>query len=1019
MVSHLVDLYLQQDQFDQLIDRLRRPSRATADPRTSALLVSEAYRVSRDVSSARQVLEPILADRPRDTELLMQMVALSRDLDDLQSAIAYQKQLTTVTDTAENRNVLFSMLIDAGRLDEAEGFLPALDQADDVAALLATVDRAIGRNDIQTAIRLSRTMLKKRDDLWEVKTRLAGLLIRHGQFNEAIRLADQVRELPLQDDAQPISQRAGNGPGGTGPPNTLNSRSPDALRIHDRPFVAKIAAFLAPTNVVNPFGGQVAAATIDIENYSQAKFISLGVKLYAAVYKRELGEFFNQNRGADQDLLKSADKPKLWDVRDRLVWVTSGSVPVTESMRSRCRDLLNQIVWRLAELDPDGTRALVASHISDRASAGALLRSYPSSAQSPHLVEPLTDAQADLLLRNYKQQHNEAASAPAYLSPPIVYRELLAAGRIKAANAIIKSYDTGPDSIVDAIRSLEFFNSISERRASLQTMKHAHAKFANWSAVATPLMLESLYRQSLTAARASAQSEQLEWAVDMMIALEAIRKNRSPSSGTPTGVMPSGVVASYTTSGSRRLRKVLTVPFSDALMSGTFAQSFLETTGFAGSSSLQKQWLAHLSKSVSLLPRETEESNRERKLRGILAAYARWWAGSPQDAHDALRDLSQQYPDDADLQIEIARLAVVLKRPNEAVARLDQLDLKNPTSSLRAEWIALGAASQTGDVDRARIAAQRLSQMQLDPTTEMTLVRQLITLSMPDLAAKMLARLSHRKAVSVSGLLSIATYYLKLGDNDAAASAALIALKKSQASGNTRLVESYNRNAVRLLQQTGRLEKLLDDLEARAADSSHPQQLHSELLDIYLALGRLDDARRMLQSIGTPRGKTPRELLQMAQRLVPFRLNDHAIRLYLAAFKRNPSLLSRQQDALAKCLTSGDHVKQVYAEVSTWDVSQIDHQTLAFLTTLYSRANKAPTPEAIAFVDRVMDSATVDSFTGLAALGEHTDFKNSRGMARAARGCSPTMQSICPTASSGINSISELPAFFRVHSGRA
>ncbi len=180
---------------------------ASSDPRLTALLVSQAYRTHMDFAEARRVLLPLLANTPRDVELLANMAALSIAMDDYESAVKHQKQLTMLADTAENRRVLFSLLLDAGRMDDVEAALLQLRDPEDFREAVSSIDRLIRRGDMPGAIRFCRTVLKQRDDLWEVKIRLAALLVQIGNFEEAVKLADQVRSLELDDHAKPLSKK--------------------------------------------------------------------------------------------------------------------------------------------------------------------------------------------------------------------------------------------------------------------------------------------------------------------------------------------------------------------------------------------------------------------------------------------------------------------------------------------------------------------------------------------------------------------------------------------------------------------------------------------------------------------------------------------------------------------------------------------------------------------------------------------------------------------------------------------
>ena len=93
LVATLAELYSRKGNLDQLLNRLELRGRESTDMRTATLLISEAHRAMGDIGTAREVLLPLLAENPRDTELLENLVKLARAGEDLEAAVEHQKAI--------------------------------------------------------------------------------------------------------------------------------------------------------------------------------------------------------------------------------------------------------------------------------------------------------------------------------------------------------------------------------------------------------------------------------------------------------------------------------------------------------------------------------------------------------------------------------------------------------------------------------------------------------------------------------------------------------------------------------------------------------------------------------------------------------------------------------------------------------------------------------------------------------------------------------------------------------------
>src|SRR5262249_2564603 len=67
VVERITQLYLENNQFDRLLERLERERREADKARETTLCIAQAYTTAGDLGTARQQLEPLLTEDTRDT----------------------------------------------------------------------------------------------------------------------------------------------------------------------------------------------------------------------------------------------------------------------------------------------------------------------------------------------------------------------------------------------------------------------------------------------------------------------------------------------------------------------------------------------------------------------------------------------------------------------------------------------------------------------------------------------------------------------------------------------------------------------------------------------------------------------------------------------------------------------------------------------------------------------------------------------------------------------------------------
>ncbi|MEM9589315.1 MAG: tetratricopeptide repeat protein, partial [Planctomycetota bacterium] len=206
VIAWLAPLYDRKGDLERLVNRVKQRGQERSDTRSALLLIAEAYRQVDDLGSARQTLEPLLAENPRDAELLTQVGELAEKAGDYELAFQYQQQLVALADTPEHRRRELMLMVDAGLIEQAEATVKRAQQMSDPTTMVALIDRMITRRENETAIDLCRVVLEKQPQLWEVKLRLAGLLFQEDQPNECQALVNEFRSIELPFAQAPESK---------------------------------------------------------------------------------------------------------------------------------------------------------------------------------------------------------------------------------------------------------------------------------------------------------------------------------------------------------------------------------------------------------------------------------------------------------------------------------------------------------------------------------------------------------------------------------------------------------------------------------------------------------------------------------------------------------------------------------------------------------------------------------------------------------------------------------------------
>ena len=168
----------------------------------------------------------------------------------------------------------------------------------------------------------------------------------------------------------------------------------------------------------------------------------------------------------------------------------------------------------------------------------------------------------------------------------------------------------------------------------------------------------------------------------------------------------------------------------------------------------------------------------------------------------------------------------------------------------------------------------------------------------------------------------MAQLFKSSGDDAAAAEAAYQLVRKANSSRATSSDANYKRQAIQILADLGRLEKIIQQAEKRAESAPNSTLLQTELADLYSAAGRSEDAKKMIDRLAKLKPHDPDMLLRAAQQLAAAKNHEAAIDQFLRAFDKQPNLMNRHFYDFTRSVRACKKYDHVYRELAKWDVKK-------------------------------------------------------------------------------------------------
>ncbi len=854
LISKLTDLYLQQNQFEKLTSRLERARQSEEQRRAMTICLAQAYFVANEFARARSELESLLESETRDTELLQQLSKLCEQDQDLDAAIAYQRQIVRVAPSVETEMRLAQLYTQNGRLEEArELIVRHSQQDDDPVRLLRSVDSLQNQRQYEAVLSITEPLLRAQPENWELLYREGLALMELKRYPEAKVRFQQILDIDL-------------------PWETYGVRLTEQLKQAQKRAGIAANLFVAPsiqrhsTRYVFQNSYQIRAA-IGLENrgYSYSNVATwrpemFSVARFAAVgWQYRIAQVTESEAELIQNFKESADQP---GATHSAVW----NQIFLLSLQDRFAGMLPLVRRSIDPASDDDLRMFVELATQVRQTTRQMTRNGNQLAGQ----FPLEKEDLEFLLQCSQKisQRTPETSAPPQMQMQMqqglmdmqliagVARELRIAGRTAEADELLQSVFRNAQTVNELQVALslaqqeglkELLPDLLERwKVAIRESRRDPTKASSvlmmggWRQAMEPIMFQI---DVLITEKKTQQAFQL---FDLIcdLSIEDQLQSAALPVGSPAAVRQSRqllqnqgrtYVTIYGQGGARGMHSMGGMALS---LSGPEIQRLLQqTTESLLALDLLSDLEVHLKDRVANAPPETKP------YLSLMLVDFLWEHEQFDEAIEILNGDLGPIKNDPSIVFTIATLFQQRQQFSEALELVDGLVIRDQALLQRRELLALNLAERIGDTARARLAAERLFGMRLDTQTQLQLVSQFRRLGLTEMSDAIVARVQRQSGNQTPVLVNLMTLAQVQGNSELAKQMAISILRKQTSATpvNPAMIrfssnESQNserQQALKVLAQTGGLKERIQALEKRKSESPLSLPLFLELMELY------------------------------------------------------------------------------------------------------------------------------------------------------------------------------------------
>jgi tetratricopeptide (TPR) repeat protein len=924
IVDRLANLYLEQNQFDKLMERLERERREQEKNRELTMCIAQAYQTAGDLGAARVQLERLLTENTRDTNLLGQLSQLSEQEGDAQAALKYQRQFAAAAPQNFDAQVrLAQLLLKAGEGDEAaDVWVKSVAEMNEPHRNLQAIDTLVTSKKEDTALAILSRMLAQKPGNWELLYREAAILAGRGKKDDAAARFKAILALKLPDDelgevllnevklaGKKKDDKKGTKPTGPltvsmpGRPNrALDVTRPPLQRRMENVWTIRTACGIDNREY---YGGQQQPQFYAPKDFGEARMAALGW-----LYELSRDQADGQDKFVSA-MKKAKDKPNA-AARDLWDW------HYLQSVRYDNKDTFDRATKLAKASDDPAARFVFLTSVGMRVEGQPYRRYNRGGQPAEDKTPPLPDDQLKYLMETYKKLKQ---IKPEWVTSDVtgaVVLELKRAKKTDEEKALYQELIDGAKTIDRVVAAL----GTAVQRDDLETALMLYKKLETLQGpIKSSNMLASLpTRQNyysligLMGKRTEAKKYAdglavLDYYLGMarkqnIAAPKASASSRRRSSAGAYGI---NIYSGGVYGGQNRQ---LTFPSPNEYYDQGMIEVLYNAFELYKKADLTSDLFAHFKKQIAA----TEGT--ERLYVHLALGYLHWWNEEKDEALAQLSDATQVGPNDHNLTMEIAGLR---EQNNEIAEALALVDSVNPTDHQvmqRREETALRLAERTGNIERARQAAERLFGLRLDADKQLELAGKMHRLGMHELAETVLARAQRQAGNKTATLLRLMNQYQTQGQTDQAVQIAKQILRKAPAAAPSRYRGSDENDGTRnqaigILARSGQLKELVERAEAQLKSSPKSIQIHQTLLGYYQASGDKDKQKATLLKLVELKPDDAPLKMQVAQQMQQQGDKETAMKFYKEAIKKDPTLFQNRYWEIQQLFSQNDKFEEL------------------------------------------------------------------------------------------------------------
>ena len=925
VVPKLTELYLRTNQFDRILERLERQRREPNQQREMTICLAQAYQSAGDDGNARQELEKLLTEETRDTQLLTQLVKLCESDGDFESAIKFQQQLLKATPGKEGMMRLSQLMAKSGETEDAIAIMSRLTiEEKDPETVLKSLDAMLSQSNYENALQVAAKLARDQPTNWEILYREGYALGKtKDKSDEAKAVFESILALKFPDDELCLADR-NKVKKGQGITRSSSANYDFSNPMNQRTNMIPALRMSIGLEENRNYGGQ--SQFLTPRDFGQTRMACLGWLTLLARNAGTEAEFINSRREIGT---KASSRREFFDWcymagmagngRDR--YMVLKKLTLRPDADSDIKQLyLNSLMSR--GVDPD--EAKVAD---DNAPVDESPNQLPKLAkldndEMEHILACYRSLDDKSLLRNNSQSYLQVVCDELVRSGRKEEAETLRKETIQSAKTQLEIASLIPGAVQknDFELSLSLLNRLNELKADPSSNPTAASR-GNFNYALNQLTPEAMAQSVGQLMDKRVQSEQIkdvlalwDWYVPTAIARNqtsraAANKRNAQSSQN----IPRGYVIIWRNNSNQY--ENLDFPAQNEVFDQTSIQVLRQTYELYHDAEKTKELTEHFQQKLA----DANTPHEHKNFWKFGLGYLHWWQGNKDDALTVLTEATGELQDSDEMRFELARVHEKRGEHDLALQIVDSLPVSDQRAMQRREITALRMAVNSGNIDRARLAAERLFGLRLDSNVQIQLAQQMHQLGMHEQAEAVLARAGRQAGNRTEVLANLMQQYQSQGKNEVATQMAYQLLRRSgnrnpgNRNSSNRDELATRQHAFTVLKRSGKLPDMIKKVEGQIKNSPKSQKLLETLIEYYMANGDNKKAAELANSLAETKQDDPQFRYNLGKQLMEQGKHAEAATHFKIAFKKDTRLMRNDFWQIMNSFQNADKVEELAA----------------------------------------------------------------------------------------------------------